>query len=113
MVVAGTVLRARGWRLLPARESEAPKGFRKVLYDKWYVDEFYGRVVVRPVAATARFFWGVVDTVVIDGTVNLVGGSTRALGWVVSLFQTGSFSTYAFAITLGVLAILGAVVVGG
>ena len=113
MVVAGTVLRARGWRLLPARESEAPRGFLKVLYNKWYVDEFYDRTVVRPVAAVARFFWRGIDTVVIDGTVNLAGGATRALGWLVSLFQTGNFNTYAFAIALGVLAILGAVVVGG
>ena len=113
IVVTGTVLWARGWRLLPAAESDPPEGFRKVLYNKWYVDEFYDRVVVRPLAAAARFFWKVIDTVVIDGAVNLAGGGARALGWVVSLFQTGNFNTYAFAITLGVLAILGAVVVGG
>jgi NADH-quinone oxidoreductase subunit L len=113
MVVAGTVMWARGWRLAPAAQSEEPGGFRKVLYNKWYVDEFYDRIVVRPLAATARFFWKVIDAVVIDGTVNLAGGAARATGWVMSLFQTGNFNTYAFAITLGVLAILGAVVVGG
>lgn len=113
VVVAGTLAWARGWALVPASESPAPRGLRKVLYDKWYVDELYDRVIVRPLAAVSRFFWKVVDSVVIDGAVNLAGGVARATGWVASLFQTGNVNTYAFVITLGVLAILGAVVAGG
>ena len=84
-----------------------------MLYDKWYVDELYDRIVVRPLVATSRFFWRFIDQVVIDGAVNLAGGAARAVGWLISLFQTGSVNTYAFILTLGVLAILGAVVVGG
>ncbi len=113
VVVAGTVMLVRGWKLSPASESTPPSGFRKVLYDKWYVDEFYDRVVVRPLGALSRFCWRIIDQVIIDGTVNLAGGMARALGWFISLFQTGSVNTYAFIFTLGVLAILGVIVAGG
>ncbi len=113
VVVAGTVLWVRGWSLAPASESPEPTGFRKVLYDKWYVDELYDRIIVQPLLAVSRFFWRFIDQVIIDGFVNVVGGGARAVGWFVSLFQTGSVNTYAFVITLGVLAILGAVVAGG
>ncbi|MBT8337366.1 MAG: NADH-quinone oxidoreductase subunit L [Gemmatimonadetes bacterium] len=113
VVVAVTIVWVRGWSVAPAAQSAEPTGFRKVLYDKWYVDELYDRVVVRPLVATSRFFWKVIDEIVIDGFVNLTGGAARAVGWAGSLFQTGSVNTYAFVVTLGVLAILGAVVVGG
>jgi len=42
--------------------------------------------------------------------VNAVGGVARAAGWFGSLFQTGQMTTYAFIVTLGVLAILGAMI---
>jgi hypothetical protein len=47
-----------------------------------------------------------VDARIIDGTVNLVGNATRAIGWVGSLLQTGQVNTYVFFMTVGVLVIL-------
>jgi NADH-quinone oxidoreductase subunit L len=88
----------------------APTGFRKVLANKWYVDEFYDRVVVQPIVRISRFLWRIVDSIVIDGTVNMLGNATRAVGWFGSLFQTGQINTYAFLLALGVLVILGVVV---
>ena len=93
-----------------AVEDAEPTGFARVLYNKWYVDEFYHRWVVDPVLTTSRVLWRVVDATVIDGTVNLVGNGTRALGWVVSLLQTGQVNTYVFVLTVGVLVILSMVV---
>ena len=93
-----------------AVEDAEPTGFARILYNKWYVDEFYHRWVVDPVLTTSRVLWRVVDATVIDGTVNLVGNGTRALGWVVSLLQTGQVNTYVFVLTVGVLVILSMVV---
>jgi NADH-quinone oxidoreductase subunit L len=96
-----------GRRSVPvAADAPEPTGLGRILYNKWYVDEIYDRFVVQPILAASRFMWRVIDQVVIDGAVNLLGGATRALGWVVSLFQTGSVNTYAFALTLGVLFVL-------
>ncbi len=83
-------------------------GFAKILYNKYYVDEFYDRVVVQPVLRLSRFCWRVIDSLIIDGVVNAVGWVAKAFGWGVSMFQTGTVNTYAFILTVGVLFILGA-----
>ena len=98
------------WKVVPAAEAAAPAGFKNLLFNKWYVDEFYDRFVVQPVLAASRFAWRVIDAILIDGTVNGIGLVTRAGGTLVSLFQTGQVNTYALVLTLGVLAILGFVV---
>ncbi|MDT8367655.1 MAG: NADH-quinone oxidoreductase subunit L [Longimicrobiales bacterium] len=104
-VVAGTVLVGARWVLRPASESAPPTGFRKILYDKWYVDEFYDRIIVRPIHTISRFFWRWIDRG-IDLLVGGVGGVTKGVGWAGSMVQTGSVSTYAFILTAGVLVIL-------
>jgi NADH-quinone oxidoreductase subunit L len=96
-----------GQKHVPAVDAAEPTGLGRVLYRKYYVDEAYDAVIVRPLHVVSRFSWRFVDSVIIDGTVNLVGNLARAFGWVGSLFQTGQINTYAFILTIGVLAILG------
>jgi NADH-quinone oxidoreductase subunit L len=99
-------------RLLAARkvpvavDDAEPTGFSRILFNKWYVDEFYHRWVVDPILTTSRVLWRVVDAKIIDGTVNLVGNAARAIGWVGSLLQTGQVNTYVVIMTVGVLVIL-------
>ena len=110
LVVVVATVRFLGKReVLVAVDDVEPKGFARVLYNKWYVDEFYQRWIVDPVLTTSRFFWRVVDTIIIDGAVNLIGNGTRAVGWVASLLQTGQVNTYALFFTVGVLIILSVV----
>ena len=109
-VVLATFRLLGGRKVSVAAEDAEPTGVARILYNKWYVDEFYHRWVVDPVLTTSRVLWRVVDARIIDGTVNLVGSGTRALGWVVSLFQTGQVNTYALILTVGVLVILSMVV---
>ena len=90
-----------------AAEDEEPTGFAKVLYNKWYVDELYDRLIVQPILSASRFCWKVIDAGIIDGIVNGVGWAARAAGFVISMFQTGTLNTYAFVITVGALIILG------
>ncbi len=108
VVVAARIV--GGWDVKPAAEDAEPTGFGKVLYNKWYVDEFYDAVVVQPIIRASRFCWKVIDAGIIDGFVNAVGYLARGFGWFGSLFQTGTVNTYAFILSLGVLAILGAVI---
>ena len=107
-VVVVTAYVLLGRRTVPtAATAEEPRGFAGVLYHKWYVDEFYDRVIVRPIVGLSRFSWKVIDAGIIDGLVNTAGNLARASGWVVSLFQTGMVNTYAFFFAVGVLVILG------
>jgi NADH-quinone oxidoreductase subunit L len=98
-----------GFKYLPASDSPAPEGFKKVLYMKYYIDEFYDRIIVQPLIRASRFAWKVIDAGIVDGIANGLGNLARALGWFGSLFQTGSLNTYALFLAIGVLVILGVV----
>ena len=105
-VIAVTSAVLGGRKVLPAAQDTPPTGFRRVLFNKWYVDELYDALVVRPVMALSRGLWHLMDDLVIDGTVNGVGYASRALGWVGSRLQTGQLNTYAFAVVAGALMLL-------
>ncbi len=97
-------------RHVPAADDVAPHGFRKLLYNKWYVDELYDALVVRPVLALSRGFWRFIDQGLIDGLANGAGYASRAFGWVGSRLQTGQINTYAFAVVAGTLLLLAFVI---
>ena len=107
VVVLIAVRVVSGQKHVPAVDAAEPTGFGRVLYRKYYVDEAYDALVVRPLIAASRFSWRFVDNVLVDGTANMIGHLARAFGWIGSLFQTGQVNTYAFVLTIGVLAILG------
>jgi NADH-quinone oxidoreductase subunit L len=99
------------WRLsrrryLPAAESAEPRGAASLLYHKWYVDELYDRMIVRPLLALWRGCWRIVDDRLIDGAVNGLGGVARVVGWTGSQLQTGRVSTYLLVFMIGALIIL-------
>jgi NADH-quinone oxidoreductase subunit L len=104
------LVRLKPARLVPKDRAVPETGFERVLAHKWYVDELYDRAIVRPVVGVSRrLLWTVTDKWLIDGL--LVNGSARLMGFfsrVGSQLQTGSVSTYAWAIALGVLVVLGA-----
>jgi NADH-quinone oxidoreductase subunit L len=95
-----------GWKTVPAKDSAAPTGLRRLLYNKWYVDELYDTIIVQPVLRASRLLWRFIDDGLIDRTVNGVGQLARGIGWVGSRFQTGQLNTYAFMLVVGVLLIL-------
>ncbi len=97
------------WEYRPALESLEPKGIKRLLYRKWYIDEVYDALVVRPLVATSRFFWRVIDQGIVDGAVNGAGQLARGFGWIGSRLETGQLNTYAFGVVIGVLILLGLV----
>ena len=95
-------------RYLPSAEAPEPAGLARVLYRKWYVDELYDRLIVRPLLALWRACWRVVDVKLIDGAVNGLAGSVRLAGWVGSQFQTGRVATYLVFFMIGAVILLAA-----
>jgi NADH-quinone oxidoreductase subunit L len=82
-------------------------GVQRVLVAKYWVDEVYDVLVVRPVRALSEgFLWRFVDVRIIDGIVNLLGGFTKAFSYVFRFFQSGYVQTYVLVLVLGVLALL-------
>jgi len=101
IALAFAVLGRRAYK--PAAQSEEPRGFAGVLLHKYYVDEFYDAVIIRPVMAVSRALWRFVDQGIVDGLANGAGYASRAFGWVGSRVQTGQVNTYAFAVLVGAL----------
>jgi NADH-quinone oxidoreductase subunit L len=94
--------------LVPARDAAVETGLGKVLWKKWYVDELYDAVIVRPIVWVSRkVLWRVVDAGVIDGAgVNGTAGLSRVLGWLASRLQTGELGFYAVMFVVGVVFVL-------
>jgi NADH-quinone oxidoreductase subunit L len=102
------------WRLLkpdnlvPASRAPAERGLARMLRNKWYVDEIYDALIVRPLVWLSReVLWKSMDQRIVDsGAVNGVARGARALGWANRWFQTGQVSVYVAAFVVGVLLIL-------
>ena len=79
---------------------------QRLLEGKYFVDELYAAVIVRPFRLLSEALWRLVDVRLIDGVVNLLGGVTRAFSFVFRFAQSGYVQTYAFVVVLGVLVLL-------
>ncbi len=105
------------WRLLkpaelvPARLARSETGLGRLLWRKWYVDELYDAVIVRPLMWLSRnLLWRFVDQGVVDGAgVNGAARLSRGLGWIGSRLQTGDVGLYVVVFVIGVVVVLRAV----
>ena len=111
-VAAGAIFAA--WKMYGApstlpdeMEARFPRAFA-LLHGKYWIDEIYDLFVLRPYAATSRFFWKVLDSAVIDGVVNGVGTVLSRAGESGRRLQTGNVQHYAFAMLLGAVLTAGA-----
>lgn len=80
-----------------------------LLLNKYYVDEFYGAVFIRPLRALAKVLWQVVDATVIDGVPNGIASLAQDGAGRSSKLQTGSLAVYAFSMLIGVVVLSGMV----
>ncbi|OFZ52821.1 MAG: NADH-quinone oxidoreductase subunit L [Bdellovibrionales bacterium RIFOXYC1_FULL_54_43] len=83
-----------------------------VLRNKWYVDELYGAVFVRPIYRLSLALWRGFDIAVIDRLVLGFGKATVWTGQTARLIQTGSIQVYAFVILVGILVTAGYLLYG-
>jgi NADH-quinone oxidoreductase subunit L len=74
--------------------------------NKYYVDEIYDRIFVRPFTVCARFSAQFIDPRVIDGTVNGVAAAARSVSSIWLGLQTGNVQHYLAAFLAGALALL-------
>ncbi len=110
VAVAGILLakrlydRADGVQEDEAIASRFPAVYR-TLANKYYVDELYDRMIVRPLARLSGFFWKWIDGFLIDGSVNGSASLADLLGGFGALTTTGNVRNYALYFFLGVLAL--------
>ncbi|MBN2331601.1 MAG: NADH-quinone oxidoreductase subunit L [Deltaproteobacteria bacterium] len=78
----------------------------RLLLNKWYVDELYELIAIKPIHGFSQLLWKGVDVAVVDGIVN---GVAMIVGWfsgVVRYLQSGYVQSYAVSIVLGTVVII-------
>jgi NADH-quinone oxidoreductase subunit L len=99
---------------LPAVLATRLRGAYALLSGKYFVDEVYDFLVVRPFNALSRFAWRVVDDLLIDGLfVNGSGALVRLGSRVASGWETGYVQSYVLVFFGGVVLLLVYLVFGG
>lgn len=90
-------------QILPAADSQELPAGKKLIYNKFFIDEIYRRFVTRPIDNFSEYLQRVFDTKVIDGIVNGVGRLTVIAGQKLRIIQTGNIGFYAIAIVTAII----------
>ena len=91
----------------PAELAAAMPAGYKLLINKYYVDEFYGATVVKPLMLTSTYIlnW-VVDKAVLGGAAWLLGGVATFCGALLQRWQSGNIRSYAAWLAAGAAVLL-------
>lgn len=80
-------------------------GFSKIIYNKYYVDEFYTFLIVRPLNSLSNFFRTTLEPA-LGKVVFSFGTVANGIGIQGKKLQTGSIGLYLFAFVIGIGAII-------
>jgi NADH-quinone oxidoreductase subunit L len=92
---------------IPGLIAEAVRPLYRFLLNKWYFDELYDWLFVRPAHAIGRGLWKGGDGALIDGLgPDGIASLARTIAQRASALQTGYVYHYAFAMLMGVVALV-------
>jgi NADH-quinone oxidoreductase subunit L len=86
--------------------------FHRLLENKWYIDEIYQALFIRPIQKLSELLWKGFDVAVIDRIVLGFGRVSEWTGETIRLMQTGSIQIYAFMLLIGLVATAGYLIYG-
>jgi NADH-quinone oxidoreductase subunit L len=96
---------------LPDRIAVSFSGLYRVLVHKYYVDEFYAALFVKPlIDGSTRILWQGVDRKVIDAAVNDAGDGARHVSDEVRHMQSGNIRSYAGWVAAGAAVVIAFVI---
>jgi NADH-quinone oxidoreductase subunit L len=91
----------------PEQLANSLKGAYTTLYNKYYVDELYAAVIIKPLMwISTNVLWKAVDVAGIDGTVNGIASGAKSVGDTVRHAQSGNTRSYAVWVVIGALVII-------
>jgi NADH-quinone oxidoreductase subunit L len=76
------------------------------LLNKWYFDELYQFIFVRPAVWVANELWQIGDVTIIDGVPNGLAALTQDGSRQAVRIQTGSIAVYAFTMLIGLVGLI-------
>jgi len=77
-------------------------GFKKILADKWYIDELYDTIIVKPLNSLAGFLKSVIEKSGIDAVVNGTGRFVNYSSRQLRLLQSGQVGNYILFMVLSI-----------
>jgi NADH-quinone oxidoreductase subunit L len=93
---------------LPQKIADSLGGFYEAVVHKYYIDELYAAVFVRPlIDGSTRILWHAVDQKIIDAAVNDAGEGARHVSDEVRHMQSGNIRSYAGWIAAGSAVVIG------
>ncbi len=115
--IAAVLIALEGWLIAdkyyrrkperPAQIVAAMPGVCSLVANRFYVDELYGAVFVKPLLAFSRYVLGwVVDTGILGGAAWLLGGTASLGGAILQRWQSGNLRSYAAWLAAGAAALL-------
>jgi NADH-quinone oxidoreductase subunit L len=93
-------------KILLDEEAIRKSSLIRILYNKYYIDELYDFLFVRPCLWLSRVFHIMIELKFIDRIVNLVGNIVIRTGYAVRYMQTGHVGFYLFMMIMGIILIL-------
>jgi NADH-quinone oxidoreductase subunit L len=107
MIIIAYVVYVRS-RSVPAPDTVTLNAAHRLVRNKYYVDEMYDAIIVKPLNLLSKVFDTVVEKLVID---NLVNGTGKVVTWgskTLRLVQTGNTGFYIFAMVISIIILLAA-----
>ena len=89
------------------RLAERFHGIYVLLWNKYWIDELYDRLFITPYVIFSKFFWKVVDSMLIDGVVNGVGIAVGKTSDAWRRLESGNVQHYAAAMMVGAVVTCG------
>lgn len=88
------------------QEENEPSGFRKLVSNKYYIDEHYEWAIVKPISRLSGFLHDVVELKWLDRLVNNTGNLVVWAGKNIRYIQTGNVGVYLFVMVVSIILIL-------
>jgi NADH-quinone oxidoreductase subunit L len=115
--ILAVLIAAEGWLIAdkyyrrkpqrPAQLAASIPGLYNLIANKYYVDEIYTALFVRPLLAFSKYVLGwIVDTGILGGAAWLLGGTATFAGAILQRWQSGNLRSYAAWLALGAAAVL-------
>jgi NADH-quinone oxidoreductase subunit L len=89
------------------------RGLHRTLLHKYWVDEFYARVIIMPLFMLSRYvlFYGV-DVALVSGSTLVAAATTRGAGGILRRMQSGNIRSYAGWLAAGAALLLAVTIFG-
>ncbi len=96
-----------------AKKPSVPENFvkkfprlHKFIDNKYFVDEFYEKIILQPLVTFSKNLWNSIDVHVIDQTTHLLSDWAQNLGKWIRFIQSGNLQQYALYTVMGLVVLL-------